>query len=131
MLNEFAPDVFPTSYNSVLVRCFYKQVGFIEGIDEIFMRNIEKMLSGDACDVYIAMLYINVCIYHEEKGKLSTFKIDIELLIGKLREGLKKHKVQLQDRVDFANGLFKPNPWWNVESFNRRYKREYGFSIID
>jgi len=130
VVSEFSPDIFPTEINSILVNCFYKQLGVIEEISKIFMTNIEKLLLGNACDVYIATLYFDACMFQEERGK-ATFQIEKEVLLGKIKVALNEYKVTLQDEVIFPNGMKKQNPWRNILNFNKKYLIKYGFSIVD
>lgn len=130
VVSEFSPDIFPTDINTILVRCFYKQMEMIEGIDKIFMMNMEKLLSGNACDVYIAILYFDACLFHEKRGA-ATFEIEKESLMDKIQAALCEHRQKLQDEVVFSNGMKKRNPWRNIENFNKDYLKNYGFSIVD
>lgn len=130
VVSEFSPDIFPTEINSILVNCFYKQLGVIEEIDKILMTSIEKLLLGNASDVYIAVLYFDACMFQEERGK-AAFEIEKELLIGKIKVVLNEYKLTLQDEVIFSNGMKKQNPWRNIQNFNNIYITKYGFSIID
>ncbi len=77
VVSEFTSDIFPTDINSVLMNCFYKQSNHIENIEKIFNDNLEKLLSGNASDVYIAVLYFDACIFQKERGK-ATFLINKE-----------------------------------------------------
>lgn len=130
VVSEFSPDIFPTEINSILVNCFYKQLRVIEEIDKILMTNMEILLLGNACDVYIAVLYFDACMFQEERGK-ATFEIEKELLIEKIKATIKKHKQTLQNAVIFSNGAKKLNPWRNIQNFNNIYITKYGFGIID
>lgn len=62
-ISKFTSDVFPTDINSVLVNCFYKQFSSIEKINEMFEKSLKEMLKGDGCNVYIAILYFDACIF--------------------------------------------------------------------
>lgn len=128
-VSKFTSDVFPTDVNIVLVDCFYNQVGKIAGIDKIFIESFYRLLQGNEVDVYIALLYFDTCIFHEERGK-ATFKIEKELLAGKIRDAICMHKEKLQNEIVFPNGLKKRNPWNTICNFNKYYVDNYGINII-
>ena len=89
IVSEFSPDIFPTDITSVLVECFYKQIKKIENIEKIFTTGLEKLLLGDAGDVYIAVLYFDACIFQEERNK-ATFTLDRKIIAEKIRTALKR-----------------------------------------
>lgn len=62
-MSRFTSDVFPTDINAVLVNCFYKQIENIKEIDKIFSENFNKLLEGNAVEIYIAILYYDACIF--------------------------------------------------------------------
>lgn len=128
--SQFVSDVLPTDIGRVLINCFYKQVGRIDGIEKLFIENIYALLSGDAVDVYIAILYIRTCIFYEEKGS-APFIIEKEVLADKFREVLNSKKDDLQREVIFCNKMKKKNPWKNIENFNKYFYKNYGFGIIE
>lgn len=117
IVSEFSPDIFPTDITSVLVECFYKQIKKIENIEKIFTTGLEKLLLGDAGDVYIAVLYFDACIFQEERNK-ATFTLDRKIIAEKIRTALNEKKEQLQESVTYKNGMTKKNPWKNIENFN-------------
>lgn len=129
VVSEFTSDVFPTDINAVLVNCFYKQSDNIRDIERIFNNAFNELIKGNVCDVYIAVLYFDACIFQEEKGKAS-FQIDKESLSKKLQENIRKQENKLQDSVEFDNGMKKSNPWNNIMNFNRYYEKKYGICII-
>lgn len=129
IVSEFTSDVFPTNVNTVLVNCFYKQINNIRDIEKIFNNAFNDLIKGNASDVYIAVLYFDTCIFHEERGK-AGFLVDKEGVSKKLRERICKEKDKLQDSVEFANGMKKRNPWNNIMNFNKYYEKRYGISII-
>lgn len=129
VVSEFASDVFPTDINAVLVNCFYKQSHNIGDIERIFNNALNELIKGNVCDVYIAVLYFDACIFQEEKGKAS-FQIDKASLSKKLQENIRKQENKLQDSVEFDNGMKKSNPWNNIMNFNRYYEKKYGICII-
>ncbi|MYL59332.1 hypothetical protein GLW20_17630 [Virgibacillus halodenitrificans] len=128
-VSKFTSDVFPTDINSVLVNCFYKQLENVEKINEIFEGNLKQMLKGNACNVYIVILYFDACIFHEEIGK-ATFFINREILRRNIKEAVYKNKDELTQGVTFENGMKKNNPLKNIENFNKYYEKKYNFSII-
>lgn len=127
---RFVSDVFPTDIESVIKWCFYAQVGKIDKIDKIFVENICILLEGDAVDVYIALLYYDICTYYEESG-CTPFLIGKEVIAGKIREVLNDKKNELQGEIIFCNKMKKINPWKNIENFNKYYIEHYGFGIIE
>lgn len=129
VVSEFSSDIFPTDINMVLVNCFYKQKKSIKDIDNIFFNAINKLLSGTASDVYIAILYFDTCIFQEEKNK-ATFLLDKECLAQEIKKAVSVNKKELQDKIEFSNGMIKQNPWRNIENFNKYYCKKYGFSIL-
>lgn len=128
-ISQFTSDVFPTEVGMVLIRCFYKQKGIIENIEILFKKAMESLISSCARDIYIALLYFNTSIYFEEVGK-ATFFLDKEQIAEKLKQAIKSHEGELLDQIEFANGLIKHNPWINIERWNEKYVKKYGFSII-
>lgn len=122
IVSKFTSDVFPTDVNAVLVNCFYKQLDKIDNIKDIFIENFNKLLNGNACDIYIALLYFDACIFQEEKGKAS-FKINRNAISKEFQERIHKVENQLKDSVKFSNGMIKNNPWNNIENFNRYYEK--------
>ncbi|RGK38219.1 hypothetical protein DW172_17170 [Agathobacter rectalis] len=130
IVSEFSPDIFPTDITSVLVECFYKQIKKIENIEKIFTTGLEKLLLGDAGDVYIAVLYFDACIFQEERNK-ATFTLDRKIIAEKIRTALNEKKEQLQESVTYKNGMTKKNPWKNIENFNNYYCKKYDFNIIE
>lgn len=128
-ISKFTSDIFPTDINAVLMNCFYKQQGSIDKIEEIFYKAILELLRGSACDVYIATLYFDACLFQEERGK-ATFILEKEDLVGKMQNAICKYKLELQEELSFANGMKKNGAWKNIENFDRYYSKKYGFSIV-
>lgn len=128
-VSRFTSDVFPTDINTVLVNCFYKQYKDMEKINALFENSLKQMLKGNACNVYITVLYFDACIFQEEIGK-STFFINKEILAQKIKEAVDKNKDELSQSVIFENGMKKNNPLKNIENFSKYYKNKYNFSII-
>ena len=128
-VSQFTSDVFPTEINEVLVSCFYEKKKKIDRIEMIFRNALEIQISGGASDIYIALLYFDTCIFQEEINR-ATFLIEKEEIAKKLKQSINSNKEELQDRVEFANGLVKQNPWTNIERFNKYYVKKYNFSII-
>ncbi len=128
-VSKFTSDVFPTDINAVLVNCFYKQVDRRANIAEIFVKNMYELLQEGACEIYIAILYFDACIFQEERGK-ATFIIDKNKMAGKIREVVSINKKELEDGIVFGNGMKKKNPWKNIEAFNKYYHSKYNISII-
>jgi hypothetical protein len=117
-VSRFTSDVFPTDINSVLVNCFYKQYKNVEKINELLENTLQLMLKGDACNIYITVLYFDACIFQEEIGK-ATFFINKEILGQKIKEAVDKNKDELSQGVIFENGMKKHNPLKNIENFNK------------
>lgn len=128
-VTRFTSDVFPTDMNSVLVNCFYKQCNNVEKINELFENSLQHMLEGNACNVYIAILYFDACIFQEEIGK-ATFYINKEIIGQSIKEAVDKNKDELSKWVIFENGMKKSNPLKNIENLNKYYEKKYKFSII-
>lgn len=129
-VSPFVPDIFPTDINSILVNCFYKQKNRINNIEQIFINAWMDLLKDSASNTYIAVLYFNTCIFHEERGK-APFQINKEMMAEKIKEAVTKNAKTLQEEVSFANGMKKRNPLDNIKRFNKGYIEKYGFSIID
>ena len=127
--SEFVSDVFPTDINAVMVYCFYKQFGKVKGIKDIFQNSIEKMLSKNAREAYIAILYFDSCLFDEERD-ISTFTIDRNLFIQLIRKSIERYKDDFEKAIVFDNGNVKKYPLKTIRNFNEYYKREYGFSIF-
>lgn len=128
-VSKFTSDVFPTNINRVLVNCFYNQKEKIEDIDIIFKNALIELINGSAVDVYIAILYFDVCIFQEEMNKAS-FILEKETLAMEIQRSLKSKQDKLLDGIEFFNGMKKQNPWKNIENFNKYYSKIYGFSIV-
>lgn len=128
-VSKFTSDVFPTDVNAVLVNCIYKKKRIIHNIDFLFVECLKKMIKGDACKLYIAILYFDACIFQEERGK-STFNIEKETLSKIIKEAVADKKSELESTIVFDNGLSKNNPLKNIINFNKYYEAKYGFSII-
>jgi hypothetical protein len=128
-VSRFTSDVFPTDINSVLVNCFYKQYKNIEKINELFENSLQHMLKDNACNVYIAILYFDACIFQEEIRK-ATFFINKEILGRNIKEAVDKNKDELSQGVIFENGMKKSNPLKNIENFSKYYEKKYKFSIV-
>lgn len=129
-VSQFVPEVLPTDINSVLVNCFYKQKNRINNIDYIFIKTLMDLLKGPAVNIYIAVLYFDTCIFHEERGK-APFQINKEMMAEKIKEAVTNNVKALQEEVLFANGMKKINPLNNIIRFNKDYIEKYGFSIIN
>jgi len=129
VVSEFTSDIFPTDINSVLMNCFYKQRDYIDNIEMIFKNTFDKLLSGNASDVYIAVLYFDACIFQEERGK-ATFLINKEEVGKKIKKSISVNQKELENSIEFCNGMKKNNPWKNIESFNQYYQKKYKISII-
>ncbi|WOO36599.1 hypothetical protein R2R35_22860 [Anaerocolumna sp. AGMB13020] len=129
VVSEFTSDIFPTDINSVLMNCFYKQKEYIDNIEIIFKNTLDKLLSGNASDVYIAILYFDACIYQEERGK-ATFWINKEEVGEKIKKSISVNQKELENSIEFCNGMKKNNPWKNIENFNQYYQKKYKISII-
>ena len=128
-MSKFTSDSFPTDINSVLVNCFYKQYDKIEQVNELLEQTLEHMLKGTACDVYIAILYFDTCIFQEEIKK-ATFFINKQTLSKNIKEAIDKNKEELSQYIIFENGIKKNNPMKNIENFNKYYEKNYKFNII-
>lgn len=128
-ISKFTSDVFPTDINSVLVNCFYKQKKDIQDIDVIFTKALYELIDGNACDIYIALLYFDACIFQEERGK-AEFLIDKEEISQRLQVNICKEETRLRDSVQFSNGMKKINPWNNIMNFGNYYKKKYGIRIM-
>lgn len=128
-VSEFTSDIFPTDINSVLMNCFYKQIDYIDNIEKIFKDALFKLLCGNASDVYIAVLYFDACIFQEEKGK-ATFLLNKDEIGEKIKRSIRENKMELENSIEFCNGMKKNNPWKNIENFNKYYQRKYNISII-
>lgn len=90
---------------------------------------MEKLISGCARDVYIALLYFDACIFQEELGN-ATFLLEKEEFAHKLKQAIKCHEGELLDRIKFSNGLTESDPWSYIEYCNKEYMGKFGFSII-
>lgn len=128
-VSKFTSDVFPTDVNAVLVNCIYKEKMIIHNIDFLFVKCLKKMIKGDACKLYIAILYFDACIFQEERGK-STFNIEKETLSKIIKEAVADKKSELESTIVFDNGLSKNNPLKNIINFNKYYENKYGLSIV-
>lgn len=129
-VSKYTSDVFPTDVNAVLVNCFYKQIGCIDNIRELFLESFDELLKGSKSDRYTAILYFDACIFQEEKGK-ATFKIDRNSIAKKIKESIKNIKKELKEEIIFPNGMEKNNALRNIEAFNQYYIKKYGISILD
>lgn len=129
-VSQFVPEVLPTDINSVLVNCFYKQKNRINNIEHIFIKTLMDLLKGSAVNIYIAVLYFDTCIFHEERGK-APFQINKKMMAEKIKEAVTNNAKALQEEVLFANGMKKINPLNNIIRFNKDYVEKYGFSIIN
>lgn len=129
VVSEFTSDIFPTDINSVLMNCFYKQRDYIDNIEMIFKNTFDKLLSGNASDVYIAVLYFDACIFQEERGK-ATFLINKEEVGKKIKKSISVNQKELENSIEFCNGMKKNNPLKNIENFNQYYQKKYKISII-
>lgn len=126
---EFTSDVFPTDVNAVLVNCIYKKKPVIENIDSLFVESLEKMISGGADSLYIAILYFDACIFQEERKK-ATFAIEKEALAEKIKQAVMSKRGELENTIVFDNGLSKDNAMQNIVRFNQYYQERYGFCIV-
>ena len=106
IVSEFSPRYFSNRYHICVSRVFYKQIKKIENIEKIFTTGLEKLLLGDAGDVYIAVLYFDACIFQEERNK-ATFTLDRKIIAEKIRTALNEKKEQLQESVTYKNGMTK------------------------
>lgn len=129
VVSEFTSDIFPTDINLVLMNYFYKQSDYIDDIERIFKDTFDKLLSGNASDVYIAVLYFDACIFQEERGK-ATFLINKEEVSKKIKKSVSENQKELENSIEFCNGMKKNNPWKNIENFNKYYQKKYKISII-
>lgn len=129
VVSEFTSDIFPTDINSVLMNCFYKQRDYIDNIEMLFKDTFDKLLSGNASDVYIAILYFDACIFQEERGK-ATFLINKKEFGKKIKKSVIINQKELENSIEFCNGMKKNNPWKNIENFNQYYQKKYKISII-
>ena len=101
----------------------------IEKVNELLEQTLEHMLKGTACDVYIAILYFDTCIFQEEIKK-ATFFINKQTLSKNIKEAVYKNKDELSQYIIFENGIKKNNPMKNIENFNKYYKKNYKLNII-
>lgn len=128
-VSKFTSDVFPTDVNAVLVNCIYKKKDTVENIDYLFIECLEKMIQGEAYKLYTAILYLDACIFQEERGK-ATFEIKKEMLVKKIKQAVMNKKNELENTIVFDNGLSKSNALKNIATFSKYYQKRYGFSII-
>ena len=128
-VSKFTSDVFPTDINAVLVNYFYKRIEDEKNIGSIFCEALIKLIDSSPMELYVAILYFDTCIYHEEKGT-ATFEIDKYDLSNKIKNAVDKYKDELCDKVVFYNGLSKKNPMHNINQFNKYYEKKYGISIV-
>lgn len=128
-VSKFTSDVFPTDVNAVLVNCVYKQTSIVLNIREYFEDCLHEMLAADAAQVYIAILYLDACVYQEERGK-ATFNIEKEIWAKYIRSAVNQHRNELEQDIYFANGLKKNNALKNIHNFSKYYETKYGFQIV-
>lgn len=128
-VSKFTSDVFPTDVNAVLVNCIYKKKADVENIDYWFIECLEKMIQGEAYKLYTAILYLDACIFQEERGK-ATFEIEKEMFVEKIKQAVTNKKNELESTIVFDNGLSKSNALKNITNFSKYYQKRYGFSII-
>lgn len=128
-VSKFTSDVFPTDVNAVLVNCIYKKKSDIENIDYLFVECLEKMIEDEAYKLYTAILYFDACIFQEERAK-ATFEIKKEIIAEKIKQAVTNKKNELENTIEFDNGLSKSNAMKNITNFSNYYQKKYGFSII-
>lgn len=105
-VSKFTSDVFPTDINTVLVNCIYKKSKEIYNIEGMFVSCLMEMIKKEAVYIYIAILYFDACIFHEEIGT-APFYINRDLFAKKIRDAVEKKQNDLKGTIQFNNGLKK------------------------
>lgn len=121
-------NVLPTNVEQVVTEIYQT---FLENsiIREQFILSLEMMIDLSAADFYLALQYVDTCLFREHIGRAS-FAIGIERLSLKIKEGYNKFKNELSKEIIFANGLVKKNPLKNILDTNQFFLKKYGFSIL-
>lgn len=131
IIHEFdCGEPLPTNISAVLTDFIYKNPA--NNRKEIFQKALLELINGSAADVFLAVTYINGCLYYEHKNdkKIASFSIDIELFIPLIKESIKNNIKELEDKIVYVNGTVYKQPINRLKVLDKWFKKDYGFSIL-
>lgn len=84
------------------------------------------MFSGSTDDVFLGFAYIEESLLNE-KLNIAGIRIDLEMLLPPLKEGIRRTLSGLSDRTAFCSTSYLE---WS-RTVSSSYEKEYGFTLLD
>lgn len=92
----------------------------------VFLDALKVLLSGSADDVFLGFAYIEESLLNE-KLNIAGIRIDLEMLLPPLKEGIRRTLSGLSDRTAFCSTSCLE---W-IRTVSSSYEKEYGFTLLD
>ena len=119
---DHEPMNVPTEVSVVLVDYIYKA----PHCKRVFQEALKVLLSGSADDVFLGFAYIEESLLNE-KLNIAGIRIDLEMLLPPLKEGIRRTLSGLSDRTAFCSTSCLE---W-IRTVSSSYEKEYGFTLLD
>ena len=119
---DHEPMNVPTEVSVVLVDYIYKA----PHCKRVFQEALKVLLSGSADDVFLGFAYIEESLLNE-KLNIAGIRIDLEMLLPPLKEGIRRTLSGLSDRTAFCSTSCLE---W-IRAVSSSYEKEYGFTLLD
>lgn len=92
----------------------------------VFQDALKVLLSGSTDDVFLGFAYIEESLLNE-KLNIAGIRIDLEMLLPPLKEGIRRTLSGLSNRTAFCSTSCLE---W-IRTVSSSYEKEYGFTLLD
>ena len=128
--SEFSPGAGITDVSKILSRGIYEEYKENKGIKRIFEQGLLKMLDMTDFDVYLVCSYLFFQFFKEDNG-LAIFKLEMEQILEKLKQEIRKRKVRIQMYgIKGPDNYFNKNAWEMIEGDKFVFKRDYNIELF-
>lgn len=127
--SEFYPVYQPTDMHVIIEQGLYKAFLIEPRIREEFENALVLLATGTAFEVYTASYYLWMQCINEKKNE-SPFQVDKQKIGAVLRNGIMKHRNEIQKYIIDYHGDKNSDAWDDIERWNAVFSRHFSFSII-
>ncbi len=127
--SQYAPGAEPTDVGKVLSKGIYKLYKINPKIKDKMENELLNMLEQTNYDVYIVILYIMSQLFKEKNG-LSPFKMNMSLILPKIKNEIKRRSETLKKGIEYPNGFYQKRAWEEIERFKYVCKIQYGIDLF-
>ncbi|PQQ65682.1 hypothetical protein [Acetivibrio saccincola] len=99
------------------------------GLDKMFEDTILEMMDGEPFDIYVALFLVFNQLRYEHDGR-SSFVIDRDKVLKKLRQTLINNKEKLMNYFEWACGNYEGGAWGEVVRIDELCKEKFNISIL-